>query len=203
MTAARWFVVVILLLTIGTIVVPWYWRRYSAPISNYQPKLHVLVDGKAVGRDVVVRQHANEAGQDASHDRILPCSKGKCQVEPFDQTYNYTLEHLATKLTSQAVHSADVRKTLYQQTSVVWTVDVTDALKKFERNDYAITVDSAKRNAEQTDLLSIDSETIAPNPVTLGLSNVNPETVRLLALILVIAVVFFGYKFISVGGHSH
>lgn len=201
MTNMRWFVVVIIVLTAGLSVVPWYLRTHGEIAPPYQPKLFVSVDGKPAGRDLVLLAHNTETNEDV----IIPCSKGRCHIKfsAYDSKWTDTLQKLSKKLPTHAVHSTEARQAQYKRSEIVWSIDVTGALKKLEGDDYAISVDSNTSSAERSELMSPTANTTEPQPVTLGLSNVNRDIVQWFALALVIGVVYFGYKMISVGGHSH
>lgn len=203
MTAVRWFVVVIVLLTLGTIVVPWVWRTQFAEIPPpYQPKLFVTVDGKAVGRDIVLLAYNDETQEEL----VIPCTKGRCHItfSHYDGKWTDTIQKLDRKLTVKAIHSTPVRAAQYYAANVVWSVDVTQTLKYLEGDDYAIAVDSAKRSSERVELIAPDNNTTTTQPpITLGLSYIDARIMQWVVLIVVVAIMYFAYKFISVGGHHH
>jgi hypothetical protein len=200
MTGLRWFVVVILVLAAGTTLVPWYLRTHAVHVA-YQPKLYVSIDGKPVGRDVVLLAHHKETNEDV----LIPCSKGRCHIHfsAYDREWTDTIQKLEKKVPAKVMHSTKKREAYYAQANVLWSVDITGALKKFKGKDYAIHIDSNKRTADQAETISVKPATVEPRPVTLGLSNLNKGTVQLIGVGLVILVFYLGYKFISVGGHHH
>lgn len=201
MTAVRWFVLVIALLTAGLIVIPWYLRTHSEIPPPYQPKLFVTVDGKPAGRDIVLLAYNNETNEEV----VIPCSKGRCRINfsAYDPKWTDTIQKLSKKLPTKAIHSTEARQQQYAQSAILWSIDATAALKKLDGDDYAITIDSNKRSAKQSELVAAAADTTEDQPVTLGLSNVDRNILQWIFLALVIGVVYFGYKMISVGGHSH
>ncbi len=200
MTNLRWFVVVILVLAAGTSLVPWYLRTRGVH-TPYQPKLYVSIDHKPVGRDVVLLAH----NKDTNEDLFIPCSKGRCHIHfnAYDREWTDTIQKLEQKIPSKVMHSTEKREAYYAQSKVVWSVDVTNALKKLDGKDYAIDIDSANQTAERVETISNKPATVEPQPVTLGLSNLSKGTVQLIGVGLVILIFYLGYKFISVGGHHH
>lgn len=193
-TPVRLFVIIILLLVIATFIVPFAWNKAN---EYYEPKLLVWVDGKAAGRSIIIK-----AG-----DEIFPCSKGRCRINNQENGEHdqYLIEKLADKLPNSVIHSSKKRRNYYQAhtNTIQWSIDATKELKKFGNRDLTIAVDTTKQSVSKTDAIQAPTETASQQPVTLGLSELNPDLVRLIGVVLVIAVIYFGFKFIAVGGHHH
>lgn len=170
MTGARWFIVLVLLLTVGLVVVPYVMRQNQA---NHTPGLTVLVDGKRAGQSITIKVD----------DTVYQCKKGICALPSYRNTHGN--KFTIAKLTDQH--------------ELVWVIDATAVLKKFDRSDMTITVDTAHSTVIQN--------TTTEQPFTLaslGLNvNVDENTVKIIGVILVIGVIVIGLKFMSVGGAHH
>ena len=178
MNGARWFIVLVLLLTVGLVVIPYVMRQNQA---NHTPGLTVLVDGKRAGQSITIKVD----------DTVYQCKKGICALPSYRNTNGS--KFTIAKLTDQR--------------ELVWVIDATDILKKFDRSDMTITVDTTNSSVTQVDNLQADTNTTTEQPFTLaslGLHlNVDENTVKIIGVILVVVVILIGMKFMSVGGAHH
>ncbi|MBI4407742.1 MAG: hypothetical protein HY565_04570 [Candidatus Kerfeldbacteria bacterium] len=178
MNGARWFIVIVLLLTVGLVVVPYVMRQNQA---NHTPGLTVLVDGKRAGQRITIKVD----------DTVYQCKKGICALPSYRNTHGN--KFTIAKLTDQR--------------ELLWVIDATDVLKKFDRSDMTITVDTANSTVIQVDSLQADTNTTTEQPLTLanlGVNlNVDENTVKIIGVIMVVATIVIGLKFMSAGGAHH
>lgn len=177
-TAVRLFVCIILLLAGGTVVLPLAMRQSS---TSHGPTLTVLVDGKTADENITIKVD----------DTVYPCKQGSCALPSYQQTKGekFTIAQLTA------------------QRDLVWVIDATDVLKKFDRLDMTMAVDSAQSIVTQVDSIAPDTGATTDQPLTLenlGVQlNLQPDTIKLLGVVLVIVVIFVGMKFMSTGGAHH
>ena len=177
-TGIRMFVVVILLLAVGTIVVPVFMRQNQ---TSQTPQLTVLIDGKSAGKSITVK----------ADDTVYPCKKSSCALPSQRDTNAQTFT--IAKLTDQH--------------ELVWVIDATDVLKQFNKADLTVTVDTANQTVTRVSSLQPDTGTTTEQPFTLanlGVNlNVDKNTVKIFGVIMVIVIILIGLKFMSVGGAHH
>lgn len=195
MTGARWFIVIVLLLTVGLVAVP-YVMRHGGLSGDYEPVIYLTIDGKAVGHDVII--HARQYKSNTTKDIYMTCGKGKCHYQPHDQTegdWTYYLEKFSSDLPEQALHSVAARKTYYNehQTEIQWSIEATDQFDEFKKSSYTLAVNST------------DKTVTAPKgeryAMTLEYLHLDADTVKIAGVVLVLVVIFLGLKFIPSGGH--
>lgn len=177
-TGVRLFVVLILLLAAATVVVPVLMRQNQ---ERHTPQLTVLVDGKTAGKSITIK----------ADDTVYQCKKGSCALPP---------DHARTAGTITIAKLTD-------QHELVWVIDATAVLKEFDRSSLTITVDSAQQTVTRAASLRPDTNTTTEQPFTLGdlgvNLNVDPNTVKIFGVIMVVVIILIGMKFMSVGGAHH
>lgn len=177
-TGVRLFVVLILLLAAATVVVPVLMRQNQ---ERHAPQLTVLVDGKTAGKSITIK----------ADDTVYQCKKGLCALPSHRDTKAGTFT--IAKLTDQH--------------ELVWVIDATAVLKEFDRSSMTITVDSAQQTVTQVESLQPATGTTSEQSFTLanlGVDlNVDPNTVKIFGVIMVVVIILIGMKFMSVGGAHH
>ncbi len=169
---------IIVLLATGTVVVPLAMQQNQ--LAN-APRLTVLVDGKTAGKNITVKVD----------DTVYSCGKGTCALPGYSETQGSTFT--IAQLT--------------EQRELVWVIDATEVLKKFDQANLTIAVDSAQGTVTPVDSLQPAGGTTTEQPLTLanlGYNlNLQPDTIKLIGVLLVFAVIIVGLKFMSSGGAHH
>ncbi|EKD79641.1 MAG: hypothetical protein ACD_41C00020G0003 [uncultured bacterium] len=158
-TGIRMFVVVILLLAVGTIVVPVFMRQNQ---TSQTPQLTVLIDGKSAGKSITVK----------ADDTVYPCKKSSCALPSQRDTNAQTFT--IAKLTDQH--------------ELVWVIDATDVLKQFNKADLTVTVDTANQTVTRVSSLQPDTGRTANLGVNLNVDENTVKIFGVIMVIVIILI---------------
>ncbi|HBY74024.1 MAG TPA: hypothetical protein DEG44_05065 [Candidatus Kerfeldbacteria bacterium] len=153
------FVVVILLLAVGTIVVPVFMRQNQ---TSQTPQLTVLIDGKSAGKSITVK----------ADDTVYPCKKSSCALPSQRDTNAQTFT--IAKLTDQH--------------ELVWVIDATDVLKQFNKADLTVTVDTANQTVTRVSSLQPDTGRTANLGVNLNVDENTVKIFGVIMVIVIILI---------------